>query len=156
MKRLKLLSSLFVLLLVVIPSLALKAEAPGSIGVQSDDREKAEMVVKIIYLAKVDSKAGKFEEALNLLDTAIEVITQKEYREKLQIEVADVHLWWAVNLKRKYDFPGAIKHFEIAYAIDKNYRPKVAAIALNNIGFLYDTLGQTQKALEYHEKAISR
>jgi CHAT domain-containing protein/tetratricopeptide (TPR) repeat protein len=153
MKRLKILICLFVLLvLLVIPAVA---ETPVSTGVQSDDREKDSTVEKIIARARGYYKAGNFEEALKQLNGAIEKFSQKKYRKKLKIELADVHYWWAKSLSKKYDYSSVIKHYELAYAIDKNYRPKDAAIDLNNIGGVYDDLGQKQKALEFYQEALS-
>jgi CHAT domain-containing protein/Tfp pilus assembly protein PilF len=154
MKRLKLLSCLFVLLLLVIPALMLVAETPVSTGVQTEDRENDSKIESIIKKVREYREAGKFEEALKLLNKALEKFPQKECREKLQIELADLHVEWALSLYKKYDYPKAIKHFEMAYAIDKNYRPKEAAADLNNIGFLYSALGQNQKSLEFYQKAL--
>jgi CHAT domain-containing protein/Tfp pilus assembly protein PilF len=151
MKRLKLLSCLFVLLLFVILAVA---EPPVSTGVQTDDRENDSKVESIINQAREYRKAGKFEEALKQLDTALEKFPPKKYQEKLQVELSDVHLYWALSLKKKYDYANAIKHFEMANNIDKNYRPKNSAYNLNEIGFLYSALGRKQKALEYYEKAL--
>jgi CHAT domain-containing protein/Tfp pilus assembly protein PilF len=155
MKRLKILICLFVLqVFMVIPSLSLFGETPVSTGMQTDDRENDNKVESIIKKVREFRKAGKFEEALKQLNIALDKFPQKEYREKLQIERADVHILWAHSLKKKYDYANAIKHFEMAYAIDKDYNPKYAATHLNNIGFLYSVLGQKQKALEYYEKAL--
>ncbi len=155
MKRLKILSCLFVLLvLLVIPALSVIAEASVSSESQSDDRKKDIAIESIINQVRKYRKAGKFEEALNQLNIALEKFSQQEYREKLQIERAKLHFVWAESLKKKYDYVNAIKHLEMAYAIDKNYRFKDAAIDLNEIGFLYNALGQKQKALEYYQEAL--
>ena len=150
MKRLKLLGCLFLLqVLVVIPALTLVAEAPVSPGVQTNDRENDSKVESFIKLAREYREAGKFEEALKQLNIASEKFAQKEYRKKLHIGLSDLHFEWALSLKKKYDYANAIKHYEMAYAIDKNYRPKNAAIDLNEIGELYYALGQIQKTIEY-------
>ncbi|NIM17281.1 MAG: tetratricopeptide repeat protein, partial [Candidatus Aminicenantes bacterium] len=153
MKRLKVFSCLIVLqVFLVIPAVA---ETPVFPGVQTGDREDDSKVESIINQVKEYRKAGNFEEALKLLKIALEKFPQKEYRERLQVERADLHREWALSLYKKYDYPNAIKHFEMVYAIDRNYRPKKAAITLGYIGFLYSALGQKRKALEYYEKALS-
>jgi CHAT domain-containing protein/Tfp pilus assembly protein PilF len=108
----------------------------------------------IVKKVKEYRKAEKFEEALQELNKAMEKFPQKEYRGKLQTELSYLHGFWAVNLMKKFDYNNAIKHYEIAYAIEKLYRPHNTAIILSNIGSLYNTLGQNQKALEYLEKAL--
>ncbi|UCH98606.1 MAG: tetratricopeptide repeat protein [Candidatus Aminicenantes bacterium] len=132
----------------------LEAEPPISPGVKTEDREADSKVESIINQVKEYREAENFEEALKLLKIALEKFPQNEYREKLQIERADLHYFWADYLKEKYDYANAIKHFELAYAIDKNYRPKDAANSLSNIGRVYSNLGQNQKALAYYEKAL--
>jgi CHAT domain-containing protein/tetratricopeptide (TPR) repeat protein len=155
MKRLKILSCLFVLqVLLVIPALSLVAEAPVSPDLQTGDQGSDRTIESIANQVKEYREAGKFEEALKLLDTAFEKFPPKKYREKLQVERANLHFRCALSLYKKYDFAKAIKHFEIAYAIDKIYRLKNAADDLNNIGFLYSALGQKPKALAYYEKAL--
>jgi tetratricopeptide (TPR) repeat protein/CHAT domain-containing protein len=140
--------------LLVIPALMVIAEAPVSLQSQADDQEKDRTIESIIKLTMEYRKAGKYEEAVQQLNKALDKFHKKEYQEKLRIELADVHILWADSLEKKYDHANAIKHYEMAYAIDKNYRPKKAAGDLNKIGFLYDALDQMQKALEYYEKAI--
>jgi tetratricopeptide (TPR) repeat protein len=154
MKRLTLLSCLFILLLLVISELVIEAEAPVSTGVQTNDRSEDSTIESLIKLVHIYRKAGYFEEALKLLKIALEKIPEKAYQEKLQIEVADLHFWWSMSLKEEYNYVNAIKHLEMAYAIVKIYSPQKAVIALNNIGFFYSTLGQKKKALEYYEKAL--
>jgi CHAT domain-containing protein/tetratricopeptide (TPR) repeat protein len=118
------------------------------------DQGQVSPIDSVIKKVKEYRKAEKFEEALLELKKAMDKFPQKEYREKLQIELANVHYFWADYLRKKYDYTNAIKHLELAYAIDKNYRPQYAAIDLNNIGFLYDALGQKQKALEFFQEAL--
>jgi tetratricopeptide (TPR) repeat protein len=152
MKRLKIFSCLLVLLfLLVVPAVA---ETPVSAGVQAGDLEDDSKVESIINQVKEYREAGNFEEALKQLNIALEKYPQKEYKEKLQVECAKLHFVWAESLKKKYDYVNAIKHYELAYAIDKNYRSKCAALNLNNIGFLYKALGQKQKALEFFQEAL--
>ncbi|MCP4151133.1 MAG: tetratricopeptide repeat protein, partial [bacterium] len=102
----------------------------------------------------IHRKAENFEEALKQLNSAEERFPQKKYWETLQIEGANIHSLWADSLRKKYDYADAIRHYESAYAIDKKYRPKDAAINLNQIGILYGALGQKQKALEFFQKAL--
>ena len=112
MKRLTLLSALFVLVLLVIPAVALAAEAQGSPDVQTENQGGDSPIESIIKKAQEYREAGKFEEALKLLDTALEEFPQKEHREKLQNECSNVHFWWAESLEKKYDYAYAIQHFE--------------------------------------------
>jgi CHAT domain-containing protein/Tfp pilus assembly protein PilF len=108
----------------------------------------------IINLAGTNTNIERFDAARQLLEESLKKISGKEDRKKLQIKLADIHFWWADDLKRKYDHSNAIKHYEKAYAIDKVYRLKYAAIDLNNIGFVYDALGEKKKALGYYQKAL--
>ena len=119
-----------------------------------DDQERERKVEYIVKIATEYRNAGKFEEAQQHLEKALDEFPREEYQEKLKIELADVHFLWADNLTEKYDHTNAIKHYEMAYVIDKIYRPKNAGDELNAIGFLYNTLGQNQKALEYFERGL--
>jgi tetratricopeptide (TPR) repeat protein len=156
MKLLKLLSCLFVLqVLLMITVLPLGGEAPVSTGVQTEEQSEDSTIESFIKLAGEYREAGNFKEALKQLNIATKKFPQKKYREKLQIERADVHFLWAFSLKEKYDYANAIKHFKMVYAINKNNRPGYAAYGLLGIGSLYDDLAQKQKALEYYEKALA-
>jgi CHAT domain-containing protein/Tfp pilus assembly protein PilF len=97
---------------------------------------------------------GKFDEALKLLEERKEKSPSEKERNVIQILAAATHYLWAKALKKKSDYINAIAHYEAAYEIDIIYRRNKSAVDLNNIGFLYDVLGQKQKALEYYEKAL--
>jgi tetratricopeptide (TPR) repeat protein len=95
-------------------------------------------VIYIINLARSYREDGRFEEAHQFLSRALDKFPQKENQKQLQIALADVHFWWAYNLSKKFDHANAIEHFEVAYDIDKVYRPRNTAVYLINFGFLYN------------------
>jgi CHAT domain-containing protein/Tfp pilus assembly protein PilF len=140
--------------LLVIPPLPLMEASPVSSQTQANDHEQESTIESIINLAKAYRKAGKYEKARQVLEESLKRFLGKENRKKLQIELADVHYRWAVNLKKRYDYANAITHYEKAYAIDKIYRLKDAYMDLAYIAVVYNALGRKQKALEYCEKAL--
>jgi CHAT domain-containing protein/tetratricopeptide (TPR) repeat protein len=156
MKYLKILICLFAFFcqfLLAVFSLTLMADE----NVKQEFKEKQGKNNKIEYitnLAKAYRKARKFEKAQKLLHEALDRIPHKENQKKLQIELADVHFWWAEHLRIKNNYSNAVKHYEMAYLIDKFYRPHNAAIELNNIGSLYIGFGKQKKALEYLKKSL--
>ena len=118
------------------------------------EQEKNSKIEYIINRARVYRNEKKYEESEKLINEALKNFTGKEDQKKLQIERANVHFWWSVSIKKKYDYIRAIKHLEIAYAIDIIYRPRFSAIELYAIGKMHSDLGRKQKALEYYEKAL--
>jgi|GEM_PF-943033 len=127
---------------------------PEKKDVNSDAAPVKNSIVYFINLAKAYRKAKKFDEATKILDEALEKLSKKEDRIKLQIELANVHYWWAKHLEKKSDRVNAIKHYEIAYIIDKVHRPRYSAIELSDIGFLYNAMGHNHKALPYFLEAL--
>jgi CHAT domain-containing protein/tetratricopeptide (TPR) repeat protein len=156
MKRLKsIINLLMIFMVLVIPITFPVYGAPIFTESKNTVQGQDSPIDSIINQVRKYRKAGRFEEALKQLNIALEKFPQKEYREKLQIELASLHYWWAESFRKRYDYANAIKHFKMAYAIDKIYRLKNAAIDLNYIGFLYSTLGQKQKALGFYQKALT-
>jgi CHAT domain-containing protein/tetratricopeptide (TPR) repeat protein len=143
------------MLLVIGITFPLIAEETITFEPKAESRKAKSKIEYIIHLARTFRKAEKFDKASILLNEVLKEFTNKENQRKLQIELADLHFWWAHSLKKTYDHRNAIKHFERAYVIDKVHRPKYSAIELNNAGFLYYTLDQNRKALEYYEKALA-
>ncbi len=108
-----------------------------------------------INLSQIYCKMEKFPEALQVLDDALKKFSDKEKQKEIQIARADIHFSWADKLRKDYQYLPAISHLEDAYQIDKYLRPKNTSVYLNNIGFLYNALGEKKKALVYCEKASS-
>jgi tetratricopeptide (TPR) repeat protein len=110
---------------------------------------------KNVYIETIEYWAvDKYAEALTLLGQRKDHAIGEKERKVQQILVSRTHSLWAEDLEKKYLYREAIAHYEAAYAIDIVYRPGNAAVYLNNIGFVYDALGQKQKALENYEKAL--
>ena len=108
----------------------------------------------IINLSKAYQKSEKFEEAEKLLKEKLKESLGKEPPKKLQMEWADMHFAWGVNLYEKRRYAESIGHFEEALNVDQVNRLKRAAVDLNYIGFLYLALGKKKEALAYFENAI--
>ena len=62
---------------------------------------------------------------------------------------SDVYLHWAREAEALYEPEKAIERYKSALEIDQEYRPKYAAANLNNIGGVYDDLGEKGRALEF-------
>ncbi len=97
---------------------------------------------------------GKFPAAQQVLEDLWETFPDEENRKQTLMALADVHFYWGKDLSEKYDHLNAIKHYEEAYRINKDLRPKIAAMCLNNIGFIYASLGNKKEALDYYEQAL--
>jgi CHAT domain-containing protein/Tfp pilus assembly protein PilF/preprotein translocase subunit SecG len=111
--------------------------------------------VYMINLSRAYFSDKQFEKAYLLLNKTLNNHHSKKDRKKFQIEMANIHFWWAKHLQKEHDHANAISHYEKALIFDKIHRPKNFAYCLNNIGFSYYRLGEKQKALQYFLKALS-
>ena len=114
---------------------------------------KKEVYMKILDYIFTDKE--KIAEALKLLEQRKSKSPTKKELGVIQILTAETHFRWAEALKKKKDYINAIMHYEAAFGIAIVYRRNNSAILLNNIGGIYDDLGQEQKAMEYFEKSLS-
>lgn len=111
-------------------------------------------VAYIINLAHMYCSDEKFDNAKRLLKKAQIKYSKKEEQKEIKTALASMNYQWANNFKRKNNHTSAIKHFEIAYTLSKDTTPKNAAVALNNIGFIYCSIGMNAKALDYYRRAL--
>jgi len=99
-------------------------------------------------------KDEKFEESLKRIEGKKSQSLSKKEQKIIQILLADSHFWWAETFRKNYDSQNAHYHYEVAYNIDKIYRPRDSAIDLYYIGVIYNSIGQKHKALIYYNKAL--
>jgi len=98
--------------------------------------------------------AKQFAQAQTQLEAQLAREKNPAERAQLQNALADVHYWWAEQLKKIYEFEGAIGHYLKAYESDKTLRHHDAAIDLDNIGGAYQNLSRYEEALRYYEQAL--
>ena len=114
-------------------------------------------VAGAINQTKKLSDAKKFADAIAVLEARQKALgTKMTPREKraLLVAAADTHSSWAEAEKKLYKWKEAIKHYQSAYVIDKNYRPKSAADELASIGEVFFYSGDPTKALTFFNKAL--
>ena len=72
-----------------------------------------------------------------------------------QVEKLEQLIERAIQQKRQYQYQESIKTFKQALAIARKIKDrKYEAVASLNLGYVYDKIGKTQKALEFYEKAL--
>ena len=108
----------------------------------------------IIRMATAYRDDKKFNEAQKLLKEALIKFPQRKDRRKLHWELADVHYFWAGNLRRKRDYTGAITHYETAYTFGRFCWHRNTVLFLYDMAGVYSILDKKHKALEVYEKAL--
>ena len=111
----------------------------------------------IIAQARADQKAGRYADALALLQAPIlgaPAPAPPSDAKALRLAVADVQYAWARNLAR--DSPArALPHFQVALAIDRALRPTAAADDLNETGIACEQLGQHDRSVDACRQALT-
>jgi tetratricopeptide (TPR) repeat protein len=110
-------------------------------------------ILDVIKKSEECGKAEEFAEAQALLETAL-TRYRTEGRKELQIALAYVYFAQGQVAEKAYAYNEAIRFYEAAYVIDKEYRRREAAIDLNNLGIVSYNLTQYDKAVEYFKQSL--
>lgn len=109
----------------------------------------------VTNLASTYRKAERFEEGQHLLQAASAQFPSDPDQKALQMARADLHFYWARSLEKKQDYEGAAAQYLAAYEIDRLYRPKDAALAMNGAGVNHARLRRYSEALQCFEQALA-
>ncbi len=105
----------------------------------------------LIAQAQADQKAGRFAEALALLQPLSPPVSPADTK-ALQRAIAHVQFGWAESLLDSSP-QQALPHYQSALDIDRTLRPAQSASDLNEIGIAYAKLRQYSKALVFFQQA---
>ena len=145
--------------LALLPTAETLAAAPQTppAAAQKPEPPAPKTVVLAIGEAEQLRKDKKFAEAIAVLEARqkeLGTLILPSEKRALLLAVADTHYLWAEQEKSLYKWRETIPHYQSAYAIDKEYRLRDAALYLNNIGDAYRHLADYTKALEFYSKAL--
>ena len=98
--------------------------------------------------------AAEFDEAEAILRAALDRPNPPDDRGKLRAALGDLHYQWGQSLFARGAFQEAVRRFEEAHDIDAADRPWQAAEDLNEIGFAWTELGEPERAVVPHQRAL--
>ncbi len=105
----------------------------------------------------VSAKAMRYLPYVDTISSALLKGAEGDLRKHLLYVRADFHHRMGYQLKFHRDVPGALRHFEQAWAILDSISPPLAALnSIEAIGVLYEAVGEQDLAMRYYRMCMDR
>ena len=102
-----------------------------------------------------DADAGKFDQALTLLNAQLAATTDPKDQNTLRTAIAEIDTLSGINSLQNSKYQAALAAFQQAYAMDTQLQSAGISRDLTYLGVVYKHLGQNDKALDYDLKALA-
>jgi tetratricopeptide (TPR) repeat protein len=123
------------------------AAGPPGVTVRDDARTVVERAAAHVGRSEFDAAEG-------ILKAGAQRFTSAADAPRVRAGLGDLHYQWGLDLFARGALPDAARHFEEAYEADIAERPGQAAEDLNELGFAWAELGEPERAVGPHQKAL--